>query len=594
MSHRAAPRQPRTSCRRRRSAARRADRILAALGRDDIKVAQALFRTAPKSQWDKILARIPEQHRDVFHPLKLVQFKLSGLPISKGAERRQERLERKPTVTFFRTYKYRLYPTRAQSQRLETWCAAACAVYNARNERYRVEGHKGTLYWHKGDGAARGAGPPGAGRICYSRLFGANGKLKTAAERAGEETLAWLNDAPAEALWTAVRDVERAWQAYERRCRERKRGNHIDHCGRPRDDRPSYRSGSDRASFRLQVWASTNKGRDRRCNVLVNHRGARLPKLGWISLRKHRRLVGETREATVLREDDRWYVAISAEVTALERLAPDRVIGVDLGVVCPVMTSDGETLGVTPPSPRLEKLAKRAQRRMDRKTPGSRGWCKWRKTLKRHRRRSAAEIRRQLHEAAKQLADSARLVRMENLNLRAMSARGKVVTDGESRTSSGRGRPGRRLLDVPKYEFRRIVGYKLEARGGRLELVSPAYTSQRCHRCGHIERRNRVTQSEFRCQRCGHTDHADLNAARNIRDSGVDVAFRPEVERDLFFDLESRGAGNRPASKPHVATTIAGRCDQSDASKSDSSIDGSDADADASEVKPRASGPFRN
>jgi putative transposase len=281
-------------------------------------------------------------------------------------------------------------------------------------------------------------------------------------------------------------------------------------------------------------------------------------------------------------------------VTALERLAPRRVIGVDLDVVCPVMTSDGEALGVTPPSPRLEKLAKRAQGRMDQNTPESRGWCKWRKTLKRHRRRSAAEIRRQLHEAAKQLADSARLVRMEDLNLQAMTARGKVATDGESRTSSSKGRAGRRLRDVPKYEFRRIVGYKLEARGGRLELVSAAYTSQQCHRCGHIDKRNRVTRSEFRCQRCGHTDHADLNAAKNIRDSGADVAFRPEAERDLLFGLESRSAANRPASKPHGATKIAGRCDRSDASKPDSSLDGSDVDPDLAVSRPSASGPFRN
>ena len=131
MSHRAAPRHPRTSCRRRLFAAGRADRILAALGKDDIKFAQALFRAAPKSQRDKILARIPERYRDVFHPRKLDHFKLSGLPTPKGAERRRQRLEGKPTVTFLRTYKYRLYPTRGQSQQPEAWCAAACAVFNA-------------------------------------------------------------------------------------------------------------------------------------------------------------------------------------------------------------------------------------------------------------------------------------------------------------------------------------------------------------------------------------------------------------------------------------------------------------------------------
>lgn len=47
--------------------------------------------------------------------------------------------------------------------------------------------------------------------------------------------------------------------------------------------------------------------------------------------------------------------------------------------------------------------------------------------------------------------------------------------------------------------------------------VPPAYTSQRCHACGHIERGNRSGE-KFRCRSCGHTDNADINAARNILD----------------------------------------------------------------------------
>lgn len=48
--------------------------------------------------------------------------------------------------------------------------------------------------------------------------------------------------------------------------------------------------------------------------------------------------------------------------------------------------------------------------------------------------------------------------------------------------------------------------------------VPPAYTSQRCHACGHTERGNRPTRDAFRCLSCGHTDNADLNAAKNILD----------------------------------------------------------------------------
>ncbi len=46
--------------------------------------------------------------------------------------------------------------------------------------------------------------------------------------------------------------------------------------------------------------------------------------------------------------------------------------------------------------------------------------------------------------------------------------------------------------------------------------VHPAYTSQRCHVCGHTERRNRATQSMFQCRECDYTGNADFNAACNI------------------------------------------------------------------------------
>lgn len=46
--------------------------------------------------------------------------------------------------------------------------------------------------------------------------------------------------------------------------------------------------------------------------------------------------------------------------------------------------------------------------------------------------------------------------------------------------------------------------------------INPAYTSQRCHQCGHTAKKNRESQAVFRCVNCGYTDNADINAARNI------------------------------------------------------------------------------
>jgi len=49
-----------------------------------------------------------------------------------------------------------------------------------------------------------------------------------------------------------------------------------------------------------------------------------------------------------------------------------------------------------------------------------------------------------------------------------------------------------------------------------VEEVSPYQTSITCSKCLHIEKLSRLGRI-FHCVKCGHTDHADVNAANNIK-----------------------------------------------------------------------------
>ncbi|MGW1682396.1 zinc ribbon domain-containing protein [Saccharopolyspora sp. NPDC002376] len=53
--------------------------------------------------------------------------------------------------------------------------------------------------------------------------------------------------------------------------------------------------------------------------------------------------------------------------------------------------------------------------------------------------------------------------------------------------------------------------------------VPAAYTSQACSVCRAVDPKSRESQARFRCTRCGHTEHADVNAARNILAAGQAV-----------------------------------------------------------------------
>ena len=67
-----------------------------------------------------------------------------------------------------------------------------------------------------------------------------------------------------------------------------------------------------------------------------------------------------------------------------------------------------------------------------------------------------------------------------------------------------------------------FVAYKAQAwPGWRSCRSTRAYTSQTCHACGWVDKRNRRSQSEFECGRCGFVGHADHNAAINIAARGV-------------------------------------------------------------------------
>ena len=66
------------------------------------------------------------------------------------------------------------------------------------------------------------------------------------------------------------------------------------------------------------------------------------------------------------------------------------------------------------------------------------------------------------------------------------------------------------------YELQNMIEYKSEREGIKVRYIDPAYTSQTCSKCGHIDKENRINQEKFRCVKCGFELNADHNASINI------------------------------------------------------------------------------
>jgi len=100
-------------------------------------------------------------------------------------------------------------------------------------------------------------------------------------------------------------------------------------------------------------------------------------------------------------------------------------------------------------------------------------------------------------------------------------------------------------------ELQNFIEYKAEDLGKTVIYVNPKHTSQKCSRCGYINKRNR-DGAEFKCKNCGFELNADLNASRNIEMLGKSEYFRLlSTSQSLRFGEVPPTGGVETSNKPH-------------------------------------------
>jgi IS605 OrfB family transposase len=101
----------------------------------------------------------------------------------------------------------------------------------------------------------------------------------------------------------------------------------------------------------------------------------------------------------------------------------------------------------------------------------------------------------------------------------------------------------RRLSQWQHTAIRHAVANKAQLAGLAIAEVNPAYTSQKCSRCGL---RGTCHRHKFACPSCGHTQHADVNAATNIRTRYVQL--RLDGVPSITPEALPQGEGKLPSS----------------------------------------------
>jgi putative transposase len=295
----------------------------------------------------------------------------------------------------------------------------------------------------------------------------------------------------------------------------------------------------------------------------------KFPKLGWLRYRKSRGIDGTPKIVTLTRELTGWYVSVIAEQTKSIPCAATAIGAADRGVNNFLATDSGRL--VEPLNAHKESLCRlrRYQRACARKVeaakvtaglPKDKPFPKGFRVATSNRLRKAqarvakihCQITRQradfLHKLSTELADKHAVFCLEDLKTKAMTASAAGDTEVPGRKVKQKSGLNRSILDQGWAQWATMLTYKIEWRHGRVILVNPAYTSQKCSACGHIHADNRKGES-FRCLECGHTDHADINAAKNILAAGLAVLGAEEKILHTYAGVEDTVQQDRPVKR---------------------------------------------
>lgn len=263
------------------------------------------------------------------------------------------------------------------------------------------------------------------------------------------------------------------------------------------------------------------------------------PKIGWINYKKHRKLEGKAKFLTIVKEVNNWFVSITCEVNIEEvqrkNIDQSNIVGIDVGLKTFATLSDGTEIQNPRNLNKYLKKLKKEQKILSKRQIIETNEEKFGKKIKKssnNRNKQILKVQKIhrkikntrkdfLHKTSNQIIAKFDGIALETLDIKEM-----LRKNGRAMNRS--------ISDVSWFEFGKILEYKCLWDNKyfiRIDQFEPS--TQKCNQCESIQKLS-LGDRIYVCPQCGNTCGRDVNAAMNIRDSGIDKLKNTLATKEIY------------------------------------------------------------
>lgn len=202
---------------------------------------------------------------------------------------------------------------------------------------------------------------------------------------------------------------------------------------------------------------------------------------GQVKVKWHRALPSLPKSAVLSRNAGKWFIIFHVDVQPIERIGPDSV-GIDMGLINLVALSTGETVARQNITKRNAARLRRTQRALARCKRGSKGRQECKAVVAKLQAHIGNARRDSLHKLSASIVARFGRIAIEDLNIKGLAA----------------GMLAKPVNDAAWSMLTNMLTYKAANAGCELVKVDPRGTSQTCPECGTIAKKT-LAERMHRC-----------------------------------------------------------------------------------------------